>query len=154
MNYWLIKSEPGAYSIDDLARDQKTDWTGIRNYQARNYMRDSMHEGDLCLFYHSSTEDKGVVGIAQVCSQPYPDRTAFDPTDSHYDPKSSSSNPTWFLVDIAFREKFNHPVTLEAIKHNPSLEGMLVAKRGMRLSIQPVSEAHFNLIRALGKSPT
>lgn len=154
MNYWLIKSEADCYSIDDLKADSKKNksvpWSGIRNYQARNFMRDSMKVGDLCLFYHSGgTPDAptGVYGVARVASKPYPDPTAFDKKDGHYDPKSKKESPTWILVDMAFVEKFKHSVTLADIKIDPKLNGIMVAQRGSRLSIQPVSEAHFKYIR-------
>ena len=153
MNYWLLKSEGSCYSIDDLKRDKVTPWTGVRNFQARNFMRDSMHVGDLILFYHSNgTEDAptGVYGLARVASQAYPDATAFDPKDEHFDPKSKKDAPTWILVDVEFMEKFNRPVSLSEIKINPKLKGMMVAQIGSRLSVQPVSENHFKRVRELG----
>ncbi len=148
-NYWLLKSEPDAYSIDDLARDTREPWTGVRNYQARNFMRDTMKVGDIALYYHSSTTPPGVVGIANVISNPHADQTAFDPKSEYFDPKSSPDNPTWVCVDIGFVEKFPRMVTLDEIKQDSTLEGILVAKRGMRLSIQPLSEAHFSHITSL-----
>lgn len=149
MNYWLLKSEPNAYSIDDLARDKTTHWDGVRNFQARNYMRDQMKVGDKVLFYHSNTEPIGIVGVAEVCKEAYPDHTAFDPKDHHYDPKSDPSKPTWYMVDIAFVKKFDTPLTLSDIKANPGLETMMVAQKGSRLSVQPVSKEHFDYIVAL-----
>lgn len=151
-NYWLIKSEPNDYSIDDLAKDGQTDWTGVRNYQARNFMRDQMKIGDLALFYHSNSEIPGVVGLAKVCSAPHPDRTAFDPNDSHFDPKSNPAKPTWMVVDMAFVEKFPRLVSLADIKADPELSEMMVAQKGMRLSIQPVKPEHFDKIVRLAKS--
>lgn len=151
IQYWLMKSEPALYSIDDLARDAKTCWDGVRNFQARNYMRDTMQIGDLALFYHSGAEPSGAVGVMQVCSGAYPDFTAWDSQNDHFDPQSTPELPRWFMVDVAFVEKFPHVVTLEAIKAEPHLQGILVAKRGMRLSIQPVSKEHFEVICEMGR---
>lgn len=145
MNYWLIKSEAAMYSIDDLKRDTRSAWTGVRNYQARNFMRDSMHVGDLCLFYHSNAEP-GIYGIAKVASNPHADETALDKKDEHYDPKSTKENPIWMCVDIQFVKKLKLPVTLLELKADPNLKGMLVREKGSRLSIQPVSEKHFTYI--------
>ena len=138
--YWLLKTEPSAYSIDNLQADRQTPWNGVRNFQARNFIR-QMETGDLCLFYHSGDE-KSVVGIAKVVTASSPDQTQFDKKDRRYDPKSSPDNPTWFLVDIAFVEKFKRPITLSQIKNNPAFSGMLLTK-AMRLSVQPVSEKDF-----------
>jgi predicted RNA-binding protein with PUA-like domain len=149
MNYWLIKSEGSCYSINDLQKDKKIAWTGIRNYQARNFMRDNMKVGDLALFYHSSSEPTGVYGIAKVISKSHTDETALDKKDEHYDPKSTKENPIWMCVDMAFVKKFKEPVTLSEIKIDPKLEGIMVAQKGSRLSIQPVSEKHFKYIEYL-----
>lgn len=146
MKYWLIKSEADCYSIDNLKKDKVTPWSGVRNYQARNFMRDQMRIGDLALFYHSNSDTPGVVGIAKVCSLPYPDKTAFDSTDEHFDVKSKKDTPTWILVDFRFVKKFKKPMSLFEIKIDPRLDGMLVRQKGSRLSIQPVSEKHFNYI--------
>lgn len=146
MNYWLLKSEGDCYSIDDLKRDKKVAWTGVRNYQARNFMRDDMKVGDMILFYHSNAKPNGVYGIAKVASKPYPDPTAFDKKDEHYDPKSKKEKPTWILVDVAFVSKFKEPISLDEIKIDPRLEGMVVRQTGSRLSVMPVSEKHFNYI--------
>ncbi|MCF7865246.1 MAG: EVE domain-containing protein [Candidatus Pacebacteria bacterium] len=161
MNYWLIKSEGDCYSIDDLKKDMKSPWSGVRNFQARNFMRDRIKVGDLALFYHSSSTNKdlpnGVYGIAEVASSPYTDESAFDKKDEHYDPSSDKRRveslknkipfePTWVLVDFAFKKKFDTPFTLSEIKIDPKLDGMLVRQKGSRLSIQPVSEKHFNYI--------
>ncbi len=153
MNYWLLKSEPGVYSIDDLKRDRKTFWDGIRNYQARNFLRDQMKVGDRVLFYHSNAEPLAIVGIAEVCRDAYPDHTAFDPNDPHYDAASTPEKPVWLMVDIAYLATFPQPVTLDTIKGDVELEGMLVAKKGMRLSVQPVTAAHFQRVCALGNLP-
>lgn len=144
--FWLMKSEPGSYSIDDLARDGKTSWDGIRNYQVRNYMRDDMAVGDWALFYHSSATPPGVVGLARVASQAYPDETAFDPKSRYYDPKSKREDPRWLLVDVEFVERFDEVVTLEALKADPSLAAMMVVQKGMRLSVQPVEADHFEAV--------
>ncbi len=143
--YWLLKTEPTSYSIDDLKRDKKTQWTGVRNYQARNFLRD-MQVGDLCLFYHSSSEVTGIFGIAKVTKAAYTDPTALNKKDSHFDPKSTKENPIWLAPDIAFVQKFKEPITLADLKRGRELEGMLVRQRGSRLSVQPVAEKHFNHI--------
>ena len=150
LNYWLIKSEPSVYSIDDLARDKKTYWDGVRNFQARNFLRDEIKAGDLVLYYHSNAEPPGVAGIARVCRSGYPDFTAWDKNDRHFDPKSDKVKPLWFMVDVEFVEKFTHFVPLEELISNPSLKGMMVTKRGSRLSIQPVDEKHFEIVRKMG----
>lgn len=148
--YWLMKTEPDVYSIDHLARQGQGAWDGVRNFQARNHMRD-MREGDLVLFYHSSIEPPGVVGLARVCGQARPDPTQFDPKDHHYDPKSKRDDPRWSLVDVEFVEKFPMFVTLDTMKADPALAGMLVVRRGMRLSVQPVERAHFvHVLRCAG----
>jgi predicted RNA-binding protein with PUA-like domain len=145
-NFWLMKTEPDVYSIDDLARDGKTMWDGVRNYQARNFMRDKMQTGDLVFFYHSNAEPSGIAGIAKVAGKSYPDPTAFDKKDVHFDPKSKKENPTWYLVDLAFVKKFKNFLSLEELKKNKSLEGMLLLQKGSRLSVQPVFEKHWNVI--------
>ncbi|HEY1074321.1 MAG TPA: EVE domain-containing protein [Patescibacteria group bacterium] len=150
MQYWLIKSEPSVYSIDDLERDKTTYWDGIRNYQARNFLRDSMKVGDKIIFYHSNTEPPAAVGVAEVSKEGYPDFTAWDKEDPHFDPKSDPSNPTWYMVDIAFVKKFTHPLSLDAMKANPDLAGLMVIQKGARLSVQPVSKEHFERLVQLG----
>lgn len=146
MRYWLLKSEAACYSIDDLKRDKKVPWTGIRNYQARNFMRDDMKNGDMALFYHSNSKPNGVYGVAKIVGAPYTDETQFDPKDEHYDAKSKKESPQWVCVDVAFVKKFVEPVSLEEIKRDTHLSGILVAARGSRLSVMPVSEKHFNYI--------
>lgn len=146
MNYWLMKSEPDVYSIDDLARDGKTMWDGVRNYQARNFMRDQMQAGDLVFFYHSNAEPSGIAGIAKVVGKPYPDPTAFDKKDIHFDPKSKKEAPTWYLVDVAFVKKLKRLLALDEIKKIKGLEGMLLLQKGSRLSVQPVSQAHWDIL--------
>ena len=152
MNYWLMKSEPDVYSIDDLKSEGKTHWEGVRNYQARNYMRDDMKVGDLVLFYHSNAKPPGVAGIGRVCKESYPDFFSWDPESHYFDPKSSPENPRWFMVDVEFVEKFDNVVSLDELKENPDLEGMLVIKRGMRLSVQPVEKKHFDIVCSMGHS--
>ena len=122
--YWLIKSEPDVYSIEDLKKDKKTHWDGVRNYQARNFMRDEMKKGDQVIYYHSNTEPPGAVGICEVVKEGYPDFTAFDPDDKHYDPKSKKDNPTWIMVDVKFVEKFKNVVSLQKIKEHKKLQDM------------------------------
>jgi predicted RNA-binding protein with PUA-like domain len=144
-NYWLMKSEPSDYSIDDLKSDKRASWDGVRNYQARNFMRDAMKVGDGVLFYHSGT-DPGVVGVAEVCREAYPDHTAFDKRDVHFDPKSKKDNPTWYMVDVCFVKKFKEAIMLVQLKTDSQYNDMLVVKQGMRLSVQPVEKKHFDLI--------
>jgi predicted RNA-binding protein with PUA-like domain len=142
MQWWLMKTEPHEFSIDDLRRDGSTPWSGVRNYQARNFMRDSMRVGDGVLVYHSSCEMPAVVGLGRIASPAQPDPLQFDPKSEYADPSSPRDNPRWLKVDVAFQEKFRLPITLETIRANPNLAGMLVVKRGMRLSIQPVDPLH------------
>jgi predicted RNA-binding protein with PUA-like domain len=153
ISYWLMKTEPEVYSIDTLAGTGKGSWDGVRNFQARNHMR-AMRVGDLALFYHSSTEPPGVAGIARVCREAYPDHTQFDPKNDHYDPKSKREEPRWDMVDVEFVEKLPELVTLAQLKADPKLDGMLVVKRGMRLSVQPVERAHFAHVLKLGRAKT
>jgi len=143
INCWLMKSEPSCFSIDDLKKKKRDAWSGVRNYQARNFMRDDMKVGDKVLFYHSSCNVPAVVGIAKVCKTAHPDNSALDPKDEHFDPKHKIEKPIWFCVDVEFVEKFKEPVTLDMIKFNPKLKGIMVTERGSRLSIQPVSEKHY-----------
>ncbi|MDX1455266.1 MAG: EVE domain-containing protein [Gammaproteobacteria bacterium] len=154
MNYWLMKSEPDEFSIDDLKTFKKkgAHWDGVRNYQARNFMRDDMKKGDLVLFYHSNTKVPGVVGIAEVVKEAYPDHTAFDPEDKHYDPKSDPDNPRWMMVNVAFRERFDETVSLQELRDNPVLEEMQILRRGNRLSITPVTRKEWNAILKMAGS--
>lgn len=145
MKYWLIKSEPDCYSIDDLKQDKKTSWTGVRNYQARNFIKD-MSTGDLVLFYHSGANPPAIAGICKVASVPYGDTTALDPKNDHFDPKATKENPIWSAVDMQYVSTLKEPVTLPQIKNNPKLSDMLVAQQGSRLSIMPVSEKHFKSV--------
>lgn len=145
-NYWLLKSEPSAYSIDDLKRDGKTDWTGVRNYQARNIMRDAMQKGDLAFYYHSSTDETGIAGICEIASEAIPDKTAWDSKSDYYDPKSSPGNPIWFCREVKFRQKFKAPVLLSDLRTIKGLEKMILLQKGSRLSVQPVSEVEWEII--------
>lgn len=143
-----MKSEPYDYSIDDLERDQVEPWDGIRNYEARNFMRDRMQIGDKIFFYHSNAKPIAIVGIMEVASEPYPDHTQFDPDSKYFDPKSTESNPRWMLVDVKFNKKFKNPVTREAMKLEEELQEMLIFKRS-RLSITPVTEAEWKKINEM-----
>jgi predicted RNA-binding protein with PUA-like domain len=147
--HWLMKSEPATYSIDDLARDARTSWDGVRNFQARNFMRDDMEVGDLVLFYHSNADPPGVAGIARVAREAYADRTALDPGSRYHDPRSTEDDPRWFMVDIEFVRKLDRVVPLAELKETPGLEEMLVTKRS-RLSVQPVTERELEIVTRLG----
>lgn len=144
-----MKSEPDAYGIDDLARDRREPWDGIRNYQARNMMRDDMRIGDKVFFYHSNCKEPGIVGIAKVVSDAYPDPTQFDPESQYFDPKSSEEAPRWLLVDVEFVRKLKRTITLAELKAQPGLDGMILTRKGNRLSIMPVDKPHWDLILGL-----
>lgn len=152
MKYWLMKTEPGCFSIDDLAAlpDQTTSWDGVRNFQARNFMRDEMRVGDLVLFYHSVTTP-GVVGIARVAREAYPDHTAFNPDDRHYDARSAPDNPLWFMVDVRFVERFATPIALGDLRGVKGLEKMEVLRKGSRLSVMPVTEREFQIVCGIAR---
>jgi len=145
--YWLIKSEPNAFSIEDLAKspDRTTHWDGVRNYQARNYMR-AMNVGDQVLFYHSNAEPPAVAGLAEVVRKAYPDHTAFDRKDKHYDPKSTPERPIWDMVDVRFMRAFRRPVPLDQLRTIPGLKRMELLRKGSRLSVQPVRPDEWKLI--------
>lgn len=146
--YWLLKSEPAAFSIDDLktSRNGTASWEGVRNYQARNFLRDDIKAGDGILFYHSNADPIGISGEAVVIREGYPDKSSFDPLDIHYDPKSSPSKPTWFTVDIQFKRKAAKVISLNKLRSLPSLKNMIVLQRGMRLSVQPVTYEEWAVI--------
>ena len=144
-----MKSEPDAYGIDDLERDRREPWDGIRNYQARNMMRDDMRIGDEVFFYHSNCKEPGIVGIAKVASEAYPDPTQFDPESRYFDPKSSEEAPRWLLVDVEFVRKLKRTITLAELKAQPGLDGMILTRKGNRLSIMPVDKPHWDLIVGL-----
>lgn len=147
--YWLFKSEPGAYSYDDLVEDGEAEWDGVRNFQARNHLRDDIKKGDGVLFYHSSTNPKGVVGTATVVRSGYPDDTAWDPKSDHPDPKSTPDSPIWYMVDIKAEALFSHPVTLAEVKSTPGLENMALVKN-TRLSVQPVTPDEWRIVNEMG----
>ncbi|BCS52373.1 EVE domain-containing protein [Geobacter sp. SVR] len=154
MTYWLFKTEPGCFSFDDLKnRPGMTEhWDGVRNFQARNFLRDAIKVGDLVLFYHSNIAIPTVVGIAEVVRGGYPDFTALDPGSDHFDPKSSPDHPIWYMVDVRYREPLLRPVTLEQIKGNPLLDEMPLVRRS-RLSIQPVTPEQWQIIMTMGGMP-
>lgn len=151
MKYWLMKSEPDVFSIFDLQKRITEHWDGVRNYQARNFLRDEMKVGDKVLFYHSNAEIIGVAGIAEICHEGYPDFTAFDEKNIHFDPSSKKENPRWYMVDVKFVECFDKVVTLDTMKTTPGLENMVVIRKGSRLSIQPVTQSEFEIVCQLGR---
>jgi predicted RNA-binding protein with PUA-like domain len=150
--YWLVKSEPGTFSWDDLwsAPKRTTQWDGVRNYQARNLLRDQMKKGDGVLFYHSSTDVPAVVGIAEVAREAYPDASAFDRTSDYYDAKGDPASPTWFMVDLRAVKALARPVELPELRQTKGLEGMTLLKKGSRLSVQPVTAEEWRIITSLG----
>ena len=152
--YWLFKSEPNAYSFSNLLQEsgQTAEWDGVRNYQARNFIRDDMKVGDSILFYHSSTGSPAVVGTARVVREAYPDDTAWDPKSIHFDPKSTPDNPIWYMVDVRAEKEFSRQVTLSEIKQTPKLQNMMLVRRGVRLSILPISKDEWEEIISLGNS--
>jgi predicted RNA-binding protein with PUA-like domain len=149
MNYWLMKSEPDDFSIDDLARKKTEPWSGVRNYQARNFMRDGMRAGDGVFFYHSSCAEPGVVGIAEVVSAAYPDPTQFDPRSDYFDAASSRAEPRWLLVDVKFKRKLKRTISLTELKGLAKLRDFALVRTGTRLSVMPVSKAQWDLILSL-----
>ncbi len=150
--HWLVKSEPATFSFDDLLAKpaRTTGWDGVRNFQARNFMRDEMKKGDLAFFYHSSADPTAIVGVAEVVREGYPDPTALDPKDPHHDPKSKPDAPSWFMVDLKAVEKFKRPVTLAELRAVKGLEKMVLLQKGSRLSVQPVSPGEWEIIHKLG----
>ena len=148
--YWLLKTEPSSYSISNLERDRRIPWDGVRNFQARNLLRDQIKAGDGVLFYHSSAEPPGVAGVARVVRGGYPDPSARDPDSPYHDPQASEEDPRWFMVDIEFVERFPEVVPLSVLKETPGLEEMVVTKRS-RLSVQPVTAPEFEIVRGLAK---
>jgi len=149
--YWLMKCEPAAYTIDDLKRDGTTSWEGVRNYQARNFMRDDMQKGDGVLFYASNAEPSGVAGLAEIVRPGYPDPFAWKKGHKYFDPKTDKASPTWYLVDIGFVERFADVVPLETLKATGGLETMMVNRKGSRLSVQPVTKAEYDIVARLGR---
>ena len=149
--YWLMKCEPGAYAIDDLARDGRTSWEGVRNYQARNFMRDQMQEGDPVLFYASNADPSGVTGLARIARAGYPDPFALKHGHKYYDAASTAAKPIWYTVDLEFVERFPSVVPLDTLKKTRGLDEMMVIKKGSRLSVQPVTRAEFAIVTRLGR---
>jgi predicted RNA-binding protein with PUA-like domain len=151
--YWLLKSEPGDFSFDDLwsSPNRTMAWDGVRNYQARNYLRDELKNGDLVFFYHSNCPEPGIAGIAEVVREGYPDETAFDPKHKHFDPKSHRDKPTWYMVDIRAVEHFPRVIPLSELRSKPELEGMPLLQKGSRLSVQKVGAAEWNAVVAAAK---
>jgi predicted RNA-binding protein with PUA-like domain len=153
-NFWLFKSEPTVFSIDDLCscKNATTCWDGVRNYQARNFLRDAIKPGDIVFFYHSNANPLAITGYCEVVREGYPDKTALDKTSPHYDSASSPDNPIWFMVDIKLIEKFKRPVTLDMIKQTPGLQTMKLIQRGNRLSVMPVTAEEAGVILESGKA--
>jgi predicted RNA-binding protein with PUA-like domain len=151
MKFWLMKCEPSAYTIEELKRDGTSSWEGVRNYQARNFMRDEMKVGDRVLFYASNADPSGVTGVAEISRQAYPDPFARQKGHEYYDPKATAENPIWYMVDIRFVEAFPHVVPLETLKTTSGLENMVVTKKGSRLSIQPVTKGELAIVVKLGR---
>ena len=149
--YWLMKCEPAAYTIEDLERDGRTSWEGVRNYQARNYLRDEMREGDGVLFYASNADPSGVSGIAQIVRAGYPDPYAWKKGHKYYDPDSRKDAPTWYTVDLGFVERFPGIVSLDTLRKTKGLENMVVTRKGSRLSVQPVTKAEYDIVVRLGR---
>ena len=149
--YWLFKSEPSAFGIEHLAKasNQTAPWDGVRNYQARNFLRDDVQVGDRVLFYHSREEPLGIFGTMEVVQRGYPDRTAFDPKSKYFDPASKPETPRWYMVDVKLIQRFPEPLTREQLADHKVTAGMLVMKRGMRLSIQPVTESEWRAVHQL-----
>lgn len=154
MRFWVMKSEPDVFSIDDLKREKKTGWDSVRNYQARNSMRDDMQVGDLVLYYHSNAEPSGVAGVAKVVGPAVADPTQFDPKSDYYDEASKKDAPTWLMVTVGFVEKFASVVPLEALKAEKALTGMPLIQKGQRLSVMPVSKEHFVKVLAMASAKT
>jgi predicted RNA-binding protein with PUA-like domain len=149
MSYWLVKSEPGTFSIDDLERKGVEHWDGVRSYMARNNLM-AMKLGDLALFHHSSADPPGVAGICEVVREAYPDHTQFDPESKYFDPKATPDNPRWFMPDVRFVRKFPRYVPIKEIRETPGLQDMALVQRGMRLSVQPVTEKEWQIVCDLG----
>ena len=149
--FWLMKCEPAAYTIDDLAKDKRTSWEGVRNYQARNFLRDRMQVGDAVLFYASNAEPSGVTGLARIARAGYPDEYSWKPGHKYYDPASTPEHPVWFMVDIEFVERFPSTLPLETLKHTRGLEKMMVIRKGSRLSVQPVSKSEYDIVVKLAR---
>lgn len=146
MHYWIMKSEPKSYSIDDFAKEGMSPWEGVRNYQARNFMMKDMRKGDLIIFYHSNTPPIGAAGLGKIISEPYPDDTALDPKSKYFDKRATEDRPIWYHVDVEFLEKFPRFVHLKEMREEPELSDMMLLRKGSRLSIQPIEKRHYNKI--------
>lgn len=149
--YWLMKSEPDVFSIDQLKKEKKSLWDGVRNYQARNFMMNDMKKGDQVLFYHSNAKPPGVAGVAQISKEAQPDPTQFNKKSEYFDPKASADNPRWFCVEVGYKAKFKNFVSLDELRHKKGLEDMLVIKKGQRLSIQPLTKKQFDVVCKMGE---
>jgi predicted RNA-binding protein with PUA-like domain len=147
--YWLMKSEPDVYGIDDLKRDRREAWDGVRNYQVRNMMRDDMRKGDLAFFYHSNCAEPGIVGVMRIVREAYPDHTQFDPKSKYYDPKSEKDDPRWLMVDVAYKRKLRRTITLAELKAQPELAELPLVRRGNRLSVMPMARREWDFILAM-----
>ena len=153
MRYWLMKCEPEVYSIEDLEKDSTTMWEGVRNYQARNFLRDEIKTGDIAIFYHSNAKPSGPAGVMRVCKDGYPDYTAWDPTNKYYDAKSAADKkPVWFMVDVEFVEKFPEVIPIARLRETSGLEDMVMLQKGSRLSVTPLTKQHYNIICKLAKN--
>jgi predicted RNA-binding protein with PUA-like domain len=149
MAYWLMKSEPGVFGVDELERQGVASWEGVRNYQARNFMRDGMRTGDQAFLYHSGCDDPAVVAVMEICREAYPDPTQFDRKSAYYDPASRPEQPRWLMVDVRYRRRLRRPIPLQELKALPALSGFALVKRGNRLSVMPVSAREWQLVLAL-----
>ncbi len=149
MTYWLMKSEPDVYGIDDLKKARRDCWDGVRNYQVRNMMRDDMHKGELAFFYHSNCKEPGIVGIMTIAKGGYPDPTQFDPDEKYFDPKSDPEEPRWLAVDVRYKRKLKRTITLQELKTHGELADLALLRRGNRLSVMPVTERHWHYILSL-----
>jgi len=150
--HWLMKCEPAAYTIDDLARDKRTSWEGVRNYQARNFMRDLMQEGDAVLFYASNADPSGVTGLAEIVRGGYPDHFAWKKGHKYFDAASTREAPVWYMVDVGFVERFTRTIPLETLKATKGLERMMVTQKGSRLSVQPATRSEYDIVVRLGRA--
>lgn len=153
VGHWLLKSEPSAFSIDALRKERTSSWDGVRNYQARNYLR-QMKVGERAFFYHSNADPSGIVGVCAVVREAYPDHTAWDPKGKYYDPKSTPERPIWWMPDVGFLEKFPRMIALAELRETPGLEGMVLLRRGSRLSVQPVTEEEWRIIESIAQPST
>lgn len=152
IQYWLMKTEPSVFSIDDLQKQGFSEWEGVRNFQARNFMRDKMKIGDLVLFYHSNAKPSGVAGICRICKESHPDHTALEKDSPYYDPKASPENPIWMMVEVEFVEKFPQLIPLSELKTYPELHGFKLFQKGSRLSVMPIKKEHFEFVLNLSKT--